>query len=98
MLSVKDTMLFVKDVAERLRVSPQCVYSLVNRGLLEHHRVGASGGRILISEQQLQTYLESTKRGRVRAEPKPAPEKSSAGGFTMLDGDRLREAWKRRSP
>ena len=37
-------MLSVKKVAERLGVSPQCVYSLVERGLLECHRIGVGRG------------------------------------------------------
>jgi hypothetical protein len=34
----------------------------------------------------------------VRDEHPPAPQKTNASGFTILDGERLREAWKSREP
>lgn len=60
-------MLTVRDVAERLRLSPSKVYELVAGRVLEHHKIG---GAIRVSEAQLDALLETTKRER--EEPIPA--------------------------
>lgn len=52
-------MLTVKQVAERLSVSPSKVYRLIETGQLAHHRIG---GSIRMTEEQVATFLEATRR------------------------------------
>ena len=47
--------------AERLRVSPQCVYQLVETGRIVAHRIGVGRGTIRISGDDLDAYLESCR-------------------------------------
>jgi excisionase family DNA binding protein len=86
-------VLTVAEVAKRLRCSLSNAHALIAAGKLKAYRVGAGGGGLRVSEEHLQEFLRSaeTRQGR---EETPAPEKAS--GFTVLDGDRLREAWKGR--
>lgn len=51
------TMLTVREVAERIKLSPSAVYLLVERKQIAHHRLGGQRGAIRISEQDLETYL-----------------------------------------
>lgn len=51
-------MLRIRQVAERLNCSISTVYSLVETGKLGHHRCPG----IRVSEEQLATFLERTKR------------------------------------
>lgn len=60
-------MLKVSEVARRLNVSQSKVYELIEAGQLTHHRIG---GAIRVSEEQLATFLEETKRGKRDAEPR----------------------------
>ena len=53
-------MLKVAAVANRLNLSVSKVYELIDAGRLGHHRMD---GAIRVSEEQLQAYLEETKRG-----------------------------------
>lgn len=62
-------MLTVSEVADRLRVSPSTVYSLVESGVLECHRIGLGRGTIRVSEEQLQQFLQQSKVGRTEASP-----------------------------
>ena len=66
-------MLRVNQVASRLSCSASTVYALVESGRLGHHRCPG----VRVSEEQLATYLERTKRERgkpdsVKAQP-PRP-------------------------
>lgn len=54
-------LLTVKQVQEKLNVSNALVYRLIEKGEIASHRIGSS---IRISEEDLQDYLERTKRGR----------------------------------
>jgi excisionase family DNA binding protein len=56
-------MLTVKQVAERLRISPSLVYSWCEDHLLPHYRMGGKGkrGKILIEEAALTAFLQSRK-------------------------------------
>lgn len=63
-------MLKVKTVAERLNLSESKVYELIESGNLAHHRIG---GAIRVSEEQLQGFLEKTKREREESPPRPSP-------------------------
>lgn len=54
----------VKQVAERLRVTPSTVYAAVGQGLLQCHRVRtrpSSRGTIRITEDQIQDYLRGAR-------------------------------------
>ncbi len=50
-------LLTVKDVAERLNVSPSLVYQLVESGKLPVHRIGTGRGTIRVSQSDLESYL-----------------------------------------
>lgn len=56
-------MLTVRQVAERLRISPSLVYSWCDDHLLPHYRMGGKGkrGKILIEEAALEAFLQSRK-------------------------------------
>ena len=54
-------MLKVSDVAERLSLSESCVYELVQRRRICHHKIG---GAIRISEEQLAEFLDQTRQER----------------------------------
>ncbi len=54
-------MLNVKDVAERLSLSPSKVYRLIEDREIAHHRIG---GAIRVTEEQIAEYLAETKRER----------------------------------
>lgn len=49
-------MLRVKTVAERLCLSRNAVYSLIDKGEMPHYRIG---GAIRVAEEQLKDFLAS---------------------------------------
>lgn len=51
------SLLTVREVSERLRVSVNCVYALVGRGKLACYRVGAGRGAIRIRGEDVEAYL-----------------------------------------
>ncbi len=59
-------MLTVTQVAVRLNCSVSTIYGLITSGRLEHHRCPG----VRVSEEQLEAYLETTKRGRRLEIPK----------------------------
>jgi excisionase family DNA binding protein len=63
-------MLRVSTVASRLSLSTSKVYELIEQGSLGHYRIE---GAIRVSEEQLQEYLNSTKR-----EPRERQSKQSS--------------------
>lgn len=83
-------LLTVQEVSEILRVSPACVYSLVETGQLPNIRIGNGRGTIRIDRQDLVAYVDR-KRGRAR---EPRPRRVRPSGFVHLDGNRLLEAWQ----
>ncbi len=54
-------MLTVRDVAVLLKVSQGAVYTLVESGVLPHHRIGAGRGVIRIREDDLDRYIDSCR-------------------------------------
>ena len=50
-------LMTVAEAAERLSVSISCVYQLVERGKLPHHRIGIGRGAIRFSENDLTGFL-----------------------------------------
>ena len=70
---VKQVFLSVGDVAERLSVSPSCVYQLIESGRLAHHRIGVGRGAIRVSQEDLYDYLSACRRERKGEEPRRTP-------------------------
>ena len=62
-------LLTVTEAAERLSVSVSCVYRLVERDKLPHHRIGFGRGAIRFTETDLSVFLEACRYG---ANPQPA--------------------------
>lgn len=62
-------MLTVKEVAQHLGVSPNCVYQLVATGRFACHRIGVGRGTIRISETDLAEFLYASRS----ASPSSAP-------------------------
>lgn len=87
-------LLTVKQVAQRLNISPSFVYELLKSGRLKHYRLGKGQGGLRISEKQLAAYLEGAE-GTTPSAPgekqNPAPR---SGMFKHLDAEKLAEAWK----
>ena len=50
--------LTVKEVADKLKITPQAIYSLINKGFLSAYRIGAP---IQIDSSDLETYLQGRK-------------------------------------
>ena len=65
-------MLTVKEVAQRLNVSPSCIYQLVESGKLPHHRIGLGRGAIRFSDNDVAEYLEVVRQISTGHRPKPA--------------------------
>ena len=63
-------MLRANEVAERLNISVQLVYQLIEAGKLAAHRFGVGRGTLRVSECDLDTYIESCRQTKVD-EPKP---------------------------
>jgi excisionase family DNA binding protein len=65
-------VLTVKQVAERLGVSPDTVYALCQAKKLRHVRVGLGRGHIRVSEEAFADYLAGAAVGEER-KPQPRP-------------------------
>jgi excisionase family DNA binding protein len=89
--------LTVRQVAERLGVSPSCVYTLCAAGRIRHERHGLGRGVIRIPEDALEEYrlrcVREAEEAR-RAEAGQASRGKKASTFTNLDSERLLEAWR----
>ena len=72
-------MLTVKQVAERLRISPSLVYGLCAAGKIRHERYGLGRGCIRVAEEALDDY----RRVRVR----PATPSSETSTNDHVAGD-----------
>lgn len=59
--SSSPTLMTVDQTAERLQVSKSMVYALVESGKLSCHRIGIGRGTIRISDEDLASYLETTR-------------------------------------
>ena len=85
-------MLTVRHIADRLRVSRQCVYTLIEERLLPATRVSESGRAIRVRPEDLNEFLEKCKVPKQSKSPAkrtaPAPT-----AFRYLNGVKLREAW-----
>src|SRR5262245_47985361 len=102
----------VKEVAEVLSISAQAVYQLCAKKKLRHLRLGIGRGTLRIPASALDEFVtqstiqpvrvsqvqlrETESEGKASPPPRSSAEKPTTAGFTMLDGERLREAWKDR--
>ena len=55
-------LLTIRDVAERLNVSPGCVYTLVAQREIAHIRIGVGRGTIRVREEDLMRFLADRAR------------------------------------
>jgi excisionase family DNA binding protein len=56
------TLFTVAEIAEKLKCSLANAYSLIEKGELGHIPVGANGGGLRVSEDQLQAFFEKRQR------------------------------------
>jgi excisionase family DNA binding protein len=56
------TLYTVSEISEKLKCSLANTYSLIERGELGHIPVGANGGGLRVSEDQLQAFFEKRQR------------------------------------
>jgi excisionase family DNA binding protein len=74
---IQASLLKVSQIAERLNCSNSTVYALVEGKKLGCHRIGNGRGAIRVSEDDLQTYLESNhvvppnRGGEITPPPRP---------------------------
>ncbi len=64
-------MLTVKNISNRLGMSISFVYQELSSGRLEHYQLGKVKGRIRISQEQLDRYLETFLKGNRKPATKP---------------------------
>src|SRR4051812_12544788 len=83
----------VKVAARILRASKSTVYNLCQSGELPTIAVGLKKG-LRIDVADLEAFLARRRRDDGPAAGTTRPPPQPAGGFTMLDGERLREAWR----
>ena len=83
-------MFSVHEIAQRLGVSPTCVYQLIQVGKIACHRIGIGRGAIRIAECDLQEYLTSSRSERALPDAN-APTKTRRGNtfrhLRLGDGD-----------
>ena len=84
--------LTVIDVANVLRVSRQCVYTLVDDGQLAHARVPPGRRSIRVTAADLVNFLENNKVPKQSKSPVKRTA-SAPTAFEYLNGVKLREAW-----
>ena len=65
-------LLTVSDAAERLSVSVSCVYQLVEKGKLPHHRIGLGRGAIRFSDDDIDGFLMACRYGGEAPSPLPS--------------------------
>ena len=87
-------MLKLSEVAERLNCSLTNVYALKDQGQLTVVATGAGGKGFRVAEEDLKKFIDEGRRAR-RIAP-PLPKCVPGKPFKNLDGNRLREAWRRR--
>jgi excisionase family DNA binding protein len=91
----------VSEAAAELGVSENLVYGLCQRKKIRHERHGLGRGTIRIPEDALEEYRRSVTvqaEGTTKQPPAPGTAElpTGAGGFTVLDARRLRDAWASR--
>lgn len=66
-------MLTIKQVAERLQISANTVYRLVQKGRISSFRIGENEGAIRVSEEDLASFIESCRQEQRCVEPRTRP-------------------------
>lgn len=89
------TLFTVREVAELLRVSPSCVYALIDDAQLRCVRLPPSRRAIRIEATELLDFVESKKILR-RREVVSKKETSAPSAFVYLDASTLQKAWAER--
>ena len=70
----EDVLLTVRDVAQVLRVSANCVYELVSSGKLVCYRVGIGRGAIRVRRVDVDAYLTACRMEKGEEAPRlPRP-------------------------
>ncbi len=87
-----DKLLTVNDVAQRLQVSTQCVYSMVARGKLAHVRVGIGRGTIRFLQHDLDTFIHEHRNEKNEDDPVSRPPRGRAAPANLAP-DPGAEAW-----
>ena len=73
-IAVEPMLLTVREVADLLRVSANCVYDLVGKGKLACHRVGTGRGAIRVRRNDVEAYLAACRREKGEEAPRlPRP-------------------------
>ena len=55
------TALTVKEVSDRLRLSPTSVFRLIRSGVIPSRRVGVGRGKILVDDSDVAAYWDASK-------------------------------------
>ena len=66
-------LLNAKQVAARLSCSLQCVYSLVEHGLLPAVRIGIGRGVLRFTEDDIERFIQNCRSPKRRREPATRP-------------------------
>ena len=80
--------LTVKDAAESLGLDESTVYRLCRSRKIPHRRIGAGGGRIVFTREDLSAYLESCVVPVAPIEPEPAPAQNVKLRYVRPQGSR----------
>jgi excisionase family DNA binding protein len=83
------SLLTVREIQNRLRVSRACVYALIESGRLPAIRIGVGRGTIRVDEADLDAFVTARRGDSIR----PGRLPGTATEFVQLDADRLRRAW-----
>jgi excisionase family DNA binding protein len=71
-MNTASNWLSVKQAAESLGLNETSVYRLCQAKKIPHRRIGAGGGRIVFTPEDLAAYLESCRVPIGEATPEPA--------------------------
>jgi excisionase family DNA binding protein len=80
-------MMTVQQVAGQLRVSAQCVYTLVDEGLLQAVRIGSSRRIIRIKHAELGAFLDDCRIPATVARQSKPRTTTTPSAFQHLDSD-----------
>lgn len=81
-------MLTIAEVAERLKVSDSCVRRLVDAGDIPSIRVGLGRGRIRVTEEDLDLYLNCNRIAGKKKPTQPLEPRRSLEHLKVVDSSR----------
>lgn len=87
--AMEDELLTIKETADMLRMSATWLYD--HKDEIGFYRLG---GSIRFRRSEVERWIEQQKVAEKQSPPPPKTE-STTEEFTILDGDRLKEAWKK---